>query len=127
MTVEIPDDDLAGFSAQAKKHLQDALRAYGSDLIDEANRVEAGHRPAKGDPEVTGAMVDNAKVVVLGGLRSPKQSVWLRILRVLAAVLSLVVGIMYDPAKLQDGGYMLLFVVAIAVTILLVTLSAIKE
>jgi hypothetical protein len=45
-----------------------------------------------------------------------------------AAVLSLAVGIMYNEAKLkQGGGYMLLFILVVTAAILTVTISTLKE
>ena len=51
----------------------------------------------------------------------------MKVLRVVAAVLALVVGIMYDKTRLQDGVYMSLFILLIAATIITVTISTLKE
>ena len=57
----------------------------------------------------------------------PSQSSGLRVVRVLAAVLSLLVGIMYDKVRLQDGLYMSLFILVVAGAIFTVTVSTLKE
>ena len=125
--IQIVDDDLKGFSGEARDHLKKATAEYATDLIEEANRIEAGRNSTGGPPEVTRGMVNDAKVLLRRGLGAPKKSWGLRILRVIAAVLSLGVGVMYDETKLQSGGYMLLFILAIAAAILTVTISTIKE
>jgi hypothetical protein len=127
LDIRIPDDDLTGFSDQAKERLKEATSEYVTDLIEEANRIEAGRNPTSGPPEVTRGMVNDAKVLLRRGLGAPKKSWGPRILRVFAAVLSLCVGIMYDETKLQSGGYMLLFILAVTAAILAVTISTLKE
>lgn len=127
LDIQIPDDDLKGFSGEARDHLKKATGEYATDLIEEANRIEAGRNSTGGPPEVTRGMVNDAKVLLRRGLGVPKKSWGMRILRVVAAVLSLCVGIMYDETKLQSGGYMLLFILAVTVAILSVTISTLKE
>ncbi|MGJ8698242.1 MAG: hypothetical protein ACSHYF_18115 [Verrucomicrobiaceae bacterium] len=107
--------------------LKGATAEYATDLIEEANRIETGRNSAGGTPEVTRGMVNDAKVLLRRGLGVPKKSMGVKILRVIAAVLSLAVGIMYDETKLQSGGYMALFVLVVAAAILTVTISTIKE
>jgi hypothetical protein len=72
-------------------------------------------------------MVNDAKVLIRRGLGCPKKSWGLRILRIAAAILSLAVGIMYNDAKLQSGGYMFIFIVVVTGAILAVTISTLRE
>lgn len=125
--IQIPDDDLKGFSAEAQEYLKGATAEYATDLIEEANRIEIGRNSAGGTPEVTRGMVHDAKVLLRRGLGVPKKSMGVKIIRVIAAVLSLAVGILYDETNLQSGGYMALFVIVVAAAILTVTISTIKE
>ena len=125
--IQISDDDLKGFSADARDHLKKATTDYATDLIEEANRIEAGRNSTGGRPEVTRGMVNDAKILQRRGLGAPRKSRGLRILRVVAAVLSLSVGIMYDETRLLNGGYMLLFILAVSAAILTVTISTLKE
>lgn len=127
LEIQIPDDDLKGFSDEARDHVKAATVEYVTDLIEEANRIEAGRNSTGGPPEVTRGMVHDAGVLLRRGLGTPRKSWGLRILRVISAVLSLFVGIMYDAEKLQSGGYMLMFILAVAATILAVTISTLKE
>jgi hypothetical protein len=127
INIQIPDSDLVGFSDQAKERLKEAMLDYTSNLIEEANRIEAGRNSAKGTPEITRGMVNDANDLLRRGLGMPRKSWGLRILRVLAAVLSLIVGIMYDELKLQNSAYMLHFILVVAGTILAVTISTLKE
>jgi hypothetical protein len=127
INIEISDEDLTGFSDQARESLKGAVLEYSSELIEEANRLEAGRNPTQGTPEVTRGMVNDAKIFIRRGLGSPKKSWGLRILRIVSAVLSLAVGIMYNQTKLQDSAYLFFFILVVAGTILAVTISTLKE
>lgn len=128
LDIQIADDDLKGFSAQARDRLKGAMTEFATDLIEEANRIEAGRNATSGTPEVTRGMVNDAKVSLRRGLGTPRKNWGLRILRVVAAVLSLCVGFMYDQTNLQQsGGYMLLFILAVSAAILTVTITTLKE
>jgi hypothetical protein len=128
LDVQISDDDLKGFSPQARENLKEAITDYATELIEEANRLEADRNATSGTPEVTRGMVTDANVSLRRGLGTPKKSWGLRVLRVVAAVLSLSVGFMYDQSKLQQsGGYLLLFILAVAAAILTVTITTLKE
>ncbi|HZE72963.1 MAG TPA: hypothetical protein VE135_25915 [Pyrinomonadaceae bacterium] len=127
LDLQIPDDDLKGFSDQALDRLKEATVEYVINLIEEANRIEAGRNSTSGPPEVTRGMVNDARVLLRRGLSTPRTSWALRILRVIAAVLSLFAGIMYNENKLQSGAYMLLFILVVTAAILAVTISSLKE
>ncbi|MBK9515094.1 MAG: hypothetical protein IPO05_16035 [Flavobacteriales bacterium] len=127
LNLQIPDQDLTGFSGNAKDRLSEVTLKYASDVIEEANRIEAGRKATQGTPEVTRSMVDDAQEVLRRGLRPHHSNTWMKVLRVVAAVLALVVGIMYDKTRLQDGVYMSLFILLIAATIITVTISTLKE
>ncbi len=125
--IQIPDDDLRGFSPDACEHLRKAASEYATNLIEEANRIEAGRNSTGGNPEVTRGMVNDATILLRRGLGAPKKSLGLKILRIAAAVLALVAGLMYDESKLQDSGYMVFFILVVAAAILTVTISTLKE
>ncbi len=125
--INIPDSDISGFNDKAQDKLKSATTEFIADIIEESNRIESGRNTTQGSPEITSSMVNDAKVLIRRGLAIPKKNRRLRILRIAVAVLSLLVGIMYDKAKLQSGGYMLFFVLLIAATILCVTISTLKE
>ena len=59
LEIQIPDDDLKGFSGEARDHLREATLEYTTDLIEESNRIEAGRNSSGGTPEVTRGMVQN--------------------------------------------------------------------
>ena len=125
--IQITEDKLGGFSEEARTHLKAATTEYATKLIEEANRIEAGRNSTNGRPEVTGGMVNDAQLLLGRGLVAPKKSWRSKILRVAAAVLSLVAGVMYDTAQLQEGSYLLLFILVVAVAILAVTISTLRE
>lgn len=125
--IKIQATDLKGFSPPAREQLQAAIQQYATDIIDEANRVESGRGSAPGVPEVTRGMVDDAVLLFRRGLGVPKRSLWTKFVRVVAAVLTLLVGFLYDPQKLQKPEYMAFFVVVVAIAIIAVTVSTLKE
>lgn len=127
MDIEISNDDLKGFNNQAKAKLSEAATEFIGDLIEESNRLESSRNTTGNDPEITSSMVNDARVLIRRGLTQPKMGMGLKILRIAAAVLSLLVGVLYDSEKLQSGGYMLLFIGVITAAILTVTISMIKE
>lgn len=127
MNIEISDSSLKGFNDQAKAKLSEATFEFVEDLIEESNRLESSRNTTGNDPEITSSMVNDAQVLIRRGLTQPKKGLGLKILRIVAAVLSLLVGILYDSTKLQSGGYMLIFIVVITAAILTVTISTIKE
>lgn len=127
MQVTVDDKALTGFNDPAKAELTKAANDFIEDLVKESNRIEATRNPASGNPQVTSSMVTDAAVLVRRGLAQPKKKLGGKIVRILAAVLSLAVGFTYDAAKLQDKTYMLVFVVIVALAILAATISIIME
>lgn len=127
MEVKILEKDLEGFNEKAKKKLIEASEEFIRDLIEESNRIESARNSTSTDPEITSSMVNDATVLLRRGLSQPRKSIGIKSLRVVAAVLSLLVGILYDSTKLQNSGYMLLFIGIITAAILTVTISIIKE
>lgn len=127
MEINIPDQDLSGFNQKAKDKLIEATKDFVSDLIEESNRLESTRNTAGDEPEIISSMVNDARVLIRRGLSQPKKSMGMKTLRVIAAALSLLVGILYDPTELQSSGYMLLFIAVITAAILTVTISTIKE
>lgn len=127
MQISVDDKALTGFNDPAKAELTKAANDFIEDLVKESNRIEATRNPAPGNPQVTSSMVTDAAVLVRRGLAQPKKKLSGKIVRILAAVLSLAVGFSYDAAKLQDKTYMLVFVVIVALAILAATISIIME
>jgi len=127
MEIIVPDDDLKGFNEKAKSKLEEASKEFVNDLIEESNRLESSRNTSGDDPEITSSMVNDAIILIRRGLAQPKKNLLIKGLRVLAAVLSLLVGVLYDKTKLQDSGYMFLFIAVITAAILTVTIATIKE
>lgn len=125
--ITIQDTDVEGFNHQARNKLEESVDEFVSDLIEEANRIESGRNSTSGNPEITSSMVNDARVLIRRGLAQPKKGMGVKLLRIASAVLSLAVGMMYDATKLQDSGYMFLFIIVITAAILSVTIATIKE
>jgi hypothetical protein len=126
MQIDIDDTPLTGFNIPAKAEVKKATAQFAADPVAEANRIE-GSRNANGPPEVVSNMVVEATLLVRRGLSQPRKKYGLKLIRICAAVLSLVVGFCYDATKLQDKTYMLIFVLVVALAIVTVTIATIKE
>ncbi|MHB8138384.1 MAG: hypothetical protein ACYDGO_08350 [Smithellaceae bacterium] len=127
MEIKVSDDVLKGFNDKAKDKLSEAATGFIDDLIEESNRLESSRNTTGDEPEITSSMVNDASILIRRGLAQPKKGIGLTILRVAAAVLPLLVGILYNSARLQDGAYMLLFIGVVTAAILTVTISIIKD
>ncbi|MCD2165679.1 hypothetical protein [Comamonas koreensis] len=127
MQIDVEDKKLVGFNDPARHALTKSIGEFIDDLVKEANRIEATHNPSSGAPQITSSMVGDAAVLIRRGLARPKRKIGAKVLRIVAAVLSMAVGFSYDAAKLQDKTYMLIFVVVVALAILAVTISTIME
>ncbi len=125
--IRVDDADLAGFSDPAKDSVRKAGEEFIKHVINEANRLESGQNTSGGPVEITKAMVDNAALIQRHAIGSKKTPTNVKVLRIVSSVFALVVGFMYDEAKLQNTGYLALFVVFIAAAILTTTLSTLKE
>lgn len=127
MQIDIDDKTIAGFNDPAKAELKKAGLEFLEELVRESNRIEASRNPSSGTPQVTSSIVIDAAVLIRRGLSQPKKRIGSKLLRIAAAVLSLVVGFAYDATKLQDKTYMLIFVIVVALAIIAVTISTIME
>lgn len=127
LKIDIPEDNLTGFSQQARLRLKEATAEYATELIEEANRIEAGRNSTRGPPEVTRGMVDDAGLLLRRGLSAQRKGWKSKITRIVAVVLSLCVGILYNDAALQNSAYLLIFVLLVAAAILAATISTLIE
>ena len=125
--VVVSDSELVGFSEHAKSHLKVAMTRYAGELIAEANRVESDRNRTNGTPEITQGMVDDADIVMRRGIRGAKTSIWIKVLRIVSAVLALAVGVMYNQNQMQNGIYLLVFIITVAAAILALTISTLRE
>ena|SRR5436190_9816114 len=127
MQFEIADDDLRGFNQQANVRFRASVAKFAEELVEEANRIETGRNTARGEPEVTSSMVHDAELSLRRGFGNPKRSRRIKILQIVGAVLSLLVGIIYNATKLQGAGYMFLFIAVVTGAIICVTISTLAD
>lgn len=125
--IKIPDKDLEGFNTQAKEELTKSINEFTKDLISESNRIEASVNSTAKGPEITSSIVADAQVLIRHKISKPKKSFWKVVLKIGASVASLLAGVMYQKDKLQESGYLVLYIIVIAVAILLTTITVIKE
>lgn len=127
MQIDVDNTALKGFNAQAQQELARSAGAFVEDLIKESNRIESSRHQASGDPQITSSMVSDATVLIRRGLVQPKKRWGAIVVRILAAVFPLIAGFLYDPVKLQQPTYMLIFVLVVTASIITVTISTILE
>ncbi|WP_176493979.1 hypothetical protein [Cobetia sp. 5-25-4-2] len=127
MNINIKDEALVGFNEPARDELKKSTTNFVDRLIKESNRLESQDKVDGREPEVTSKNVYDANLYVTRRAVTNKRSLWSRILAALAALLTLLVSIMYDADKLQDGTYMLIFIIVASVTLLVLTLSVFAE
>lgn len=127
LTVIIDDADLSGLSGHAQTQLKGVIEAYATDLLSEANRIEAASRSGSLPPEISAQMVQDASSFVRKGMTAKGASRWTKILRGLAALFSLILGLIWDKESLQSGTYLIWFGLVLATTIVLVTIVSLKD
>ncbi|MCP5381807.1 MAG: hypothetical protein H6912_05500 [Kordiimonadaceae bacterium] len=127
MNIEFDESELTGFNDQAKDTLVDKTRLFATDLIEESNRLESNRNSSGGAPEITSSNVIHANIFLRELLSPKKKKISHKTLLISSSIAPLFVGLMYDKDKLQDGLYFIGFIIMIAVSILLTTVSIFKE
>ena len=127
MQIEIEDSALAAFNDPAKAEFTKATRMFADDLVEESIRLEASISSAGRTPQITSGVVADAALLLRRHLTRPRQKLRIKLLRIGAAVMSMVVGFTYNATRLQDEIYMVMFFIAVATAIFLVILSTMLE
>jgi VIT1/CCC1 family predicted Fe2+/Mn2+ transporter len=125
--IQIEDADLEGLSDPAKDSLKSEGEQYIKKVIQEANRLESSQKSGSGPVEITKAMIDKAAFIQKHAIGNSRTPILIKLLRVASAVLSLIVGILYDATKLQNETYVAVLVTIIALAILTTTLATLKD
>jgi hypothetical protein len=115
--IEIKDSALAGFNDFARFELSKATRVFADDLVNESIRLEASSSSAGGTPQITSGVVADAAMILRRNLVRPRQKLGIKLLRIGAAVMSMVVGFTYNATRLQDELYMVMFFIVVATAI----------
>jgi hypothetical protein len=127
VNVIIPDNDLDGFSGLAKQELETCVRKFAVDLASEANRLELGRRGSQGAADVSANDVRDALPTIRRRETPKKTTRGDRFIRGGAVVSGIVLGLVWDKPSLQDTTYLMIFLLIFAVTLLLGTLSAVRD
>lgn len=125
--IQITEDELDGFTAQAEIDLENAVRKYKLDLLREISRIEASQKTGDGGPEVTSAMVHDAEMVYSRGPRYHRKKGWMAFLKVIAVVSIFISGAMADSDFLKAYSHIVLFLVVATVAILSSTVVTLRE
>lgn len=127
VTVAISDANLSGLSDPARQEVKATLESFATDLISEANRLEAATRSSSAAPDVNAQMVRDASTFVRRGMTAKSPSAWTKISRVMAALLALILGVVWDKDSLQSSTYLVGFGALLVVTLVITTFVAIKD
>lgn len=127
MQIDIEERNLSGFNDHAKTALKKSISDFSEELIKESNRIESSRNPSSDSPQVTSGIVNDATVLIRRGLVQPKKKTRVVVCRIISAIFSLLVGIIYDATKLQDKIYMLVFIIVVVIAIISLTISIIME
>lgn len=127
VTISIPDQELDGFSAQAIVDLELSLTTFKNDILAEIGRIEAGQNSGSGVPEITSRMVKDAEMVFSRGSVYKRRKTALIFLKIVAVISIFIAGLMADRESLKDFGFLVAFVIVVAISILSNTLLYLRE
>jgi hypothetical protein len=116
VTIDISDEKFANVSTTAKTQFANALKDFGSDVLDEASRLESTHRSTSLNPEVTATDINDAVFFVKrhGGRRI---SMRLIIHKSIAFLSTLATGGIFNVEKFKDSTYVFWFLVLMGVAL----------
>lgn len=121
MEIEIIDSSLSGYSEDAKNKIKKAIKEYSEILIAETDKVEKNHRSRTSSKvkEVVGSHVLEANSNLKENFgQSKRDRIIVGVLQILGAILSVVVGCMWDSDVKKINVVMFIIIVAIALLIL---------
>jgi|GEM_PF-4513355 hypothetical protein len=121
MKIEIIDSSLSGYSEDAKNNIKEAIKEYSEILIEETDKVEKNHRSRTSSrvKEVVGSHVLEANSNLKENFRQSKRDrIIVGVLQILASILSVVVGWMWDSDVKKINLLLFIFIVAITLLIL---------
>lgn len=119
MEIRISEDKVGYLSPQAKDEFIDSLKAYASDLIDEANRLEAATSTSKDQPEITRTIIKDATLYLKKYTPKNKPQSWgFTILQILSALFTLFTGGLFEVEKFKtDTTHLTFFLIVLTITI----------
>ncbi len=118
LQINIPDDQLEYLSEHAKDELNISVRAYASDLIEEASRLETASRVDNGKPEITRSMIKDA-VLYLKKYTLNRKITWgYSLIQILAVISILFTGGLFNIDKFQqDTTRLIIFLIVLTIAI----------
>ena len=125
--IQITAEELEGFTAQAVIDLENAVRKYKSDLLNEISRIEASQHAGEGGPEVTSVMVHDAELVYSRGPRYRRKKGRLTLLKVIAVVSIFISGMMANSDFLKVYSHIIAFLIVASIAILTSTIATLQE
>lgn len=120
--VEIADDKVSNFSADAKKCFKEQVIKYADDLVKEANLLEETTREDGATMEITSNIVLQA-ARKNKNIRAKKPNRFLFIVKVVSVLSLTLAGFLFDLDDFQNNKailfiFMVIFTIAVASTVL---------
>lgn len=113
----IADAEITGFTPQAAADLQDSIKSYKDDLLQEIWRIEAGQNAGSGVPEITSRMVKDAEVIFSRGSIYSRKKTSIKVLKFIAVISLFAAGAMIQKDMLKDFSYLLALGVVFSIAI----------
>ena len=126
MEIKVDSKKIKGFNVEAEKELESITEDFSTDVIKESYRIESTYYSSSNEPQITSNIVHTAGIFIRRGLLKPKRKICTIILRIAAAVLSMIIGLLYNNETLKRD-YLFLYILAIAITLTVVIFSIFKE
>lgn len=117
LQIQLEDDDVRYLNSDAKDALVESGLRYSRDVISEALRLESTAGSSSGNPQVTSGIIEDADLVLRKGYKKPRRSRWLKIAQVVSIVSTFIAGVLADYSFLQEPIYLVILILAIAVSL----------
>lgn len=96
--VEYSDEDLVGFSEEAKRKLQEIILENSQSIISECLRLDSGEHDSKEQPDINRTIVEKASLMQKNNLVKIRKPWFAYIPSIVSSISGLVTGIVYkDP------------------------------
>jgi hypothetical protein len=127
LDLKAPGDAVDLLKGHAANQYCGAIERYAKDLLAEASRLEAANRGAAGHPEITSTMVGDADILLRRGYKKARRKPGLIVAQLVATVGSFLAGILADMDALKDSTVLVVFIVALAITIAAAVVALVTE
>lgn len=127
LEIDENENDLTGFSTQAKQKLIEEVQNFTLDVIIETRRLEGFDNTTGNSPEITSSMVKEASSIVKRPYRIKKPGYKTILIRASAIFLPFVTSLLFDKSELQNPIYLIFIAILFGLSIFTIILSFVRE